>query len=81
MENNESLTPAFPMLSQTDSQITLAGGLSKREYAAIELLQGLLSGGVYTHLEAIERAVNLADQLFMQLEKKDDATEDKGFNE
>jgi len=44
-------------------------GLTKREYMATAMLQGMLGGdGIYTPRELINIAVELADELLKQLE-------------
>ena len=48
-------------------------GLTKREYAAIELMQGILAADTRTSLamdRAIPMAVRIADELFKELEKE-----------
>ena len=43
-------------------------GLSKREYFAGLAMQGMLAGGNYSELEVASCAVNLADDLLIQLQ-------------
>lgn len=43
-------------------------GLSKREYFAGLAMQGMLAGGNYSELEVAICAVNLADDLLIQLQ-------------
>jgi hypothetical protein len=43
-------------------------GLTKREYMATAMLQGLLSGGRTVGNEAVSISIELADELLKQLE-------------
>ena len=70
--------PAYPIDEETtdriDSGIKIYTGLTKREYAAIKALQGLLASPVcLPNKDGIEYAVSMsikaADELFKQLEK------------
>ncbi len=65
MENSKN--PAFP---RTDETFTDQGGLTKREYAAIMVMQGLLatckSEPMY---DIVGWAILQADELLKQLEK------------
>lgn len=60
--------PAFAL--STESHTTDYHGLSKREYAAIHILAGMLAGGLNSMLsknERAEEAVKRADALFEAL--------------
>ena len=50
------------------SKIEYASKLTKREYFAGLAMQGMLAGGNYSELEIASCAVNLADDLLIQLE-------------
>lgn len=52
-------------------------GITKREYFAVEILKGLLSynsNSIYPETETVKRALNYADELLLQLHKKETNT-------
>ncbi|MBK1987272.1 hypothetical protein A0J48_006940 [Sphaerospermopsis aphanizomenoides BCCUSP55] len=57
--------PAFPSLDSEGS--TLDDGLSKREYFAVTIMQGLLAGGKHLLASTPGEAVRLADLLINRL--------------
>lgn len=69
---NASALPAFPTAAQPPAAGGIGGafqfyGLTKREYAAVEILKGLAASTPWGHLPSTADAVRLADNLFTKL--------------
>lgn len=64
MKGLESINP----ITQENYKNLYTEGLTKREYFAGLAMQGMLAGGNYSELEVASCAVNLADDLLIQLE-------------
>lgn len=71
MSNQSAALPAFPVVIQPAGGGISGGfhfsGLSKREYAAIEIMKALAQGTPRGFLPSVEDAVRLADNLFNTL--------------
>ena len=72
-------TPAFPVIEESKSEqyngathmtgTAVSLGLTKREYIAALLLQGVLAQGGYPDDYAVSKAVRVTDELLAELEK------------
>ena len=70
MENKNEL--AFPLIETNEVNQSTNTGLTKREYAAIMAMQGLLASDAPFSEDAeqcAEAAIKYADELFSQLDK------------
>lgn len=71
MKTENSHAPAFPADSQTQTD----GGLTKREYTAIEFAKSISTGAyfngeeVLTKVQVAELAIEYTDELLKQLSK------------